>query len=87
LSLQYDVLVLKNGWHFSLLCGLNYNRFTADNEMLLEDAKYWGMQTGVATRFLQLKHLGFQAAFIYKRPFSTEFASFIGGQAGIAYRF
>lgn len=87
LSLQYDVLVLKNGWHFSLLAGLNYNHFTADNEMLMEDEKYWGMQTGAATRFLQLKHLGFQAAFIYKKPFSAEFASFIGGQAGIAYRF
>lgn len=87
LSLRYDVLVLKNGWHLSLLGGLNYNHFTADDEMLMENEKYWGMQTGIAARFFQLRHLGFQAAFIYKKPFGKEFASFISGQAGIIYRF
>lgn len=87
LSLQYDLLVLKNGWYFSLLFGLNYNYFTADKEMMIDDEKYWGTQTEVMTRFLQLKHLGFQAAFFYKKPFSTDFASFIGGRAGISYRF
>ncbi|MCK5058948.1 MAG: hypothetical protein KAT34_20040 [Candidatus Aminicenantes bacterium] len=87
LSLQYDLLVLKNGWYFSLLFGLNYNYFTADNEMMMEDEKYWGTQTEVMARFLQLKHLGFQAAFFYRKPFSADFASFIGGRAGIFYRF
>jgi hypothetical protein len=87
LSLQYDLLVLENGWHFSLLFGLNYNYFTADIEMLTANEKYWGIQMGAATRFLQLKHLGFQAAFIYKKPFGSEFASFIGGQTGLCYRF
>ncbi|MFC2155626.1 hypothetical protein ACFLRB_03950 [Acidobacteriota bacterium] len=87
LSLQYDLLVLKSGWYFSLLFGLNYNYFTADNEMMMDDEKYWGTQTEVMARFLQLKHLGFQTAFFYRKPFSADFASFIGGRAGISYRF
>lgn len=87
LSLQYDLLALKSGWHFSLLFGLNYNHFTADNEMMTNDEKYWGTQTEIMARFLQLEHLGFQTAFFYKKPFSADFASFIGGRAGISYRF
>ncbi len=86
ISLQYDLLVLRNGWSIGLLVGANYNDFKPDSEMRLKESKYWGMQTGIIARFLQLKHLGFQAAGYYKKPFNPDFYSFIGAQAGVFYK-
>lgn len=87
MNLQYDLLVLKSGWYFSLLAGLNYNYLKTDSEMMMDEEKYWGMLSGVSIRFLQLKHLGFQVSGYYKMPFNSEFYSFIGAQAGISYKF
>lgn len=87
MNLQYDLLVLKNGWYVSLLLGLNYNYLKADSEMMMDDEKYWGMLSGLSARFLQLKHLGFHVSGYYKIPFDAKFCSFIGAQAGISYRF
>ncbi|MCK4763477.1 MAG: hypothetical protein KAW12_14860 [Candidatus Aminicenantes bacterium] len=87
MSLLYDLLVLKNGWTVNLLLGLNYNSLKIDNETLVENQKYLGMQTAVGAKFQQLKHLGFQFFAYYKMPFAADLLAYVGAQGGISYNF
>ncbi len=87
LNLLYDLLVLDNGWYVDLLLGINYNYFKADAEMMVDNEKYLGLQTGVGARFFQLRHLGFQFFGYYKVPFSDERLAYMGVHTGLSYRF
>ena len=87
LNISYDLLVLKNGWNISALVGLNYNYFKADNEMLMDTEKYWGLKAGIGIAFLHLKRFGFQVSVFYRMPFNSKLFSYFGGDVGVLYRF
>jgi len=87
IGVLYDLFDLHNGWKLDVRCGLNYNKFKGDGEILIEDHNYWGLQLGIGAKFLQLKHLGFQIVGIYRIPFDSELYSFFSGQFGLIYKF
>ncbi len=87
IGVLYDLFDLKNGWKLDLRCGLNYNKFNADEEMTIGDKTYWGLQLGAGAKFLQLKHWGFQLLGLYKIPFDSELYSFFSAQFGVIYNF
>jgi hypothetical protein len=87
LAVLYDLFVLENGWTLDLRCGLNRNKFVADEEMGIENKNYWGLQLGVGAKFLHLKHWGFQLLGLYKVPFDSELYAFFSAQFGVIYKF
>lgn len=87
LNAIYDVICFKSDWRLSVIAGLTYNHFRADEEMLEEKQKFWGFHAGLGAKFLQLKHFGFQIFVLYEMPFNDGLISYLNTTAGIFYRF
>lgn len=87
LNAIYDVICFKSDWRLSVIAGLTYNHFRADEEMLEEEQKFWGFHAGLGAKFLQLKHFGFQIFVLYEMPFDDGLISYLNTTAGIFYRF
>ncbi len=87
LKVNYDVIVLRNGWRVTLLLGFDYNNFKADNETGLPDVNFWGAQGGIGVKFFQLEHFGFQSFVIYRYPFNEKNFEYLTIQAGLIYKF
>lgn len=85
-SLMYCLLPMDNGWNINVLGGLNYNKLTADEETLIENKNYLGLHLGIATKFFQQKHLGFQFEVLYRMPFASDMPGYISGRAGFLYK-
>ncbi len=87
LNISYDLFQCKNGWHFNLLFGFNYNSIKTDENMREEDDEYWGIMTGIGARFFQHKHFGFQVLLYNQLPFKSKYWAYIGIRTGITYKF
>lgn len=87
LNLQYDLLVMENGWLVNAVLGLNYNKLKSDTEMRIDDDSFWGMTAGLGAKFFQLKHFGFQFLAFYKTFFGGKDYNYMGLQTGLSYRF
>lgn len=87
LNIVYDIIRFRDKWNVNLLVGLNYNTFKPDDEMRIDEEKYWSFRTGVGATFVQLKHFGFQIFVYYDIPFDSELFSFAGASAGVFYKF
>jgi len=87
LNVIYDLFRFKDMWNVNLLIGFNYNTFKPDNEMRVDEEKYWSLKTGIGATFIQIKHFGFQIYLYYDIPLKSELFSFAGISAGVFYRF
>jgi hypothetical protein len=87
LNVIYDLFRFRDKWNINLLVGLNYNTFNPDDEMRVNEEKYWSFRSGIGATFVQLKHFGFQIYVYYDLPFNADLFSFTGVSAGIFYRF
>jgi hypothetical protein len=83
----YDVFHFKSDWNISLVMGLTYNHFRADEGMMEEEKQFWGYHPGIGLKFSNLKHFGFQIFFFYELPFDSGLLSYLSTYAGILYRF
>lgn len=87
LKLNYDFLVLKNGWSLSAIVGMGYSVLSSDAEINTGNDKFWNVITGLGVKFFQLKHLGFYFSSIYNYPLKNRNFEYLTFQSGIIYRF
>lgn len=87
LNAIYDVISFKSDWYLSVMLGLTYSHFRADEDMLEDEQKFWGFHAGLGMKLLHLKHFGFQIFAVYETPFDAGLISYLNTFAGILYRF
>ncbi len=84
---SYSLWKVNSDISFSLLGGLSYNIFNADNGFGIEDGSYLGAVLGGKFDFMQKSQYDLVAGATYNHAFKSEMPSFIRAYIGLKYKF